>query len=79
MDISGTDIYIAGNFTGTDKSKGRYTNIVKYDTNANQLKALQGQGFDGIVHSLVCADTGKNGIHVIIDQCDFWKVERNVH
>lgn len=59
MDLFNGDIYIGGNFTGTDKSNGKYSNIVKYDTSVGQLKALENEGFNGIVQSLVCTDTGK--------------------
>ncbi|KAI8636887.1 cortical protein marker for cell polarity-domain-containing protein [Parasitella parasitica] len=56
MALSSDGVYIAGSFTGTDKSKTKYTNVVKYDTNIGQLKALQNEGVGGTVESLVCTD-----------------------
>ncbi|CEP13222.1 hypothetical protein [Parasitella parasitica] len=55
LSIDGS-VYIAGNFTGTDKSKAKYANIVKYDANTGQLQALRNEGVDGSVDALVCTD-----------------------
>lgn len=58
MDVFQDNIYMAGNFSGSDKSNNKYTNIVQYDVHARQLKALSNQGFNGPVESIVCTDTG---------------------
>ncbi|GAN01274.1 cellular morphogenesis protein [Mucor ambiguus] len=57
MDVLQDTIYMAGNFSGSDKSNNKYTNIVQYDASARQLKALPNQGFNGPVESIVCTDT----------------------
>ncbi|KAK4517550.1 uncharacterized protein ATC70_000890 [Mucor velutinosus] len=57
MDVFNDSIYMAGNFSGTDKSNNKYSNIVQYDASARQLKALPNQGLNGPVESIVCTDT----------------------
>ncbi|KAL9555281.1 hypothetical protein MBANPS3_002434 [Mucor bainieri] len=57
MDVFQDTIYMAGTFSGNDKSSNKYTNIVQYDVNARQMKALANQGFNGPVESIVCTDT----------------------
>lgn len=59
MDLLDGNIYIGGNFTGTDKSNIKYTNIIQYDPTINQMKALENGGVNGIVESIACSDTGK--------------------
>jgi hypothetical protein len=59
MDLLNGNVYIGGNFTGTDKTNTTYTNIVQYDSTANEIKALQNNGVNGIVQSVACSDTGK--------------------
>jgi hypothetical protein len=56
---SSGDIYIGGNFTGTDKTNVNYSNIVQYDSSVNQLKSLSSGGLNGPVHSIVTTSTGK--------------------
>ncbi|KAF1796574.1 cortical protein marker for cell polarity-domain-containing protein [Mucor lusitanicus] len=52
MDVFQDTIYMAGNFTGSDKSYNKYTNMVQYNVNERQLKALPNQGFNGPVESI---------------------------
>ena len=45
------DLFIGGNFTGTDKSNAKYSNIVQFVSSANQLKSLNG-GLNGMVETM---------------------------
>lgn len=56
--LSNGDIYLGGKFTGTDKANSQYTNIVQYDSSANQLRALASGGLDGTVQSITATLTG---------------------
>jgi hypothetical protein len=59
MDLLNGNVYIGGNFTGTDKTNVTYTNIVQYDSSTSEIKALENGGLDGVVQSVACSDTGK--------------------
>lgn len=59
MALLNNDIYIGGNFSSTDSSKSKYSNIVKYDSKSNKLQALKGSGVNGDVNAVVAAQNGK--------------------
>lgn len=56
--VDNGDIYIGGNFSGTDKSNAKYTNIAQFDSSANQMKALTGGGLNSIVQSIDATSSG---------------------
>lgn len=46
------DMFIGGNFSGTDTFNAKYNNIVQFDSSANKLRALTGGGLDNVVQSI---------------------------
>jgi hypothetical protein len=53
------DIYIGGDFSGTDILGLGYSNIVHYNIKTSTLQALQGGGVNGIVNTIVASSEGK--------------------
>lgn len=56
--LANGDLYLAGSFTGKDKTNAQYTNIVQYDSSIKQLRALTGGGLNGAINSIAATSTG---------------------
>ncbi|KAI8992503.1 cortical protein marker for cell polarity-domain-containing protein [Pilobolus umbonatus] len=51
MALYNGNVYIGGNFTGTDKSNNKYTNLARYDSTTNTIKSLVGSP-NNVIRSL---------------------------
>ncbi|KAI8988035.1 cortical protein marker for cell polarity-domain-containing protein [Mycotypha africana] len=55
MALVNNNIYIGGNFSGTDTINGSYSNILRYDLSTNLVKALPQGGVNGMVETIIGA------------------------
>ncbi|RCI03412.1 hypothetical protein CU098_005698 [Rhizopus stolonifer] len=68
MQLVDNHVLLAGNFSATDKSNVKYSNLVQYDMAANQLKSLTNGGLNGPVESMACisADCFVGGMFTLV-------------